>query len=414
MKKREIFLLLILFIGIYAFIFVKFIWGGAIPEIDMVKAEIEDVKREKVQLDEDKKNIEKLKSSLEIKTVQDQRIDEYLMSDASSADSIDYLDKLTKLFEQTVTSVSFDNPMKIEIVSNSKGSSTSEDDESTEKKMTTNTYYEFRFSFKADMTYEESMDLVNFIEGGSRKVKISRFKLAPSKSNSIKNSQNGNNNEPDSDESSGGLFAVEMTVNMYSKDLGSINDIHRNFNRFINNEGVVIVPNANEDLNKNTHDGVVSYDDSGSGGSSGREATRNKKPDIEMTLGSFMTSGPNFLIYGLGGYRNNLVRFKTTEVTKVKVNFNKETYNVEIVSPDNGTDSLYGALSNEEPHITVISNFPTVVPENKNLGIDLMIMNESGKMVSVSLKDKNNSVRITDRNGSVIRGYSQSENVRIL
>ena len=56
MKKREIFLLIILFIVIYAFIFVKFIWGGAIPDIEKVQAEIEKVKSEKAQLDEDYKN----------------------------------------------------------------------------------------------------------------------------------------------------------------------------------------------------------------------------------------------------------------------------------------------------------------------------------------------------------------------
>ena len=130
MKKREIFLLLILFVGIYAFIFVKFIWGGAIPKIETVKASIENVKSEKAKLDEDKKNIEKLKNSLSIKTVQNDRIDEYLMSDASSADSIDYIDKLTKLFEKSLKSIRFENPVKKEVVKEddkkSKTASTSE------------------------------------------------------------------------------------------------------------------------------------------------------------------------------------------------------------------------------------------------------------------------------------------------
>jgi len=446
MKKREIFLLIILFIVIYAFIFVKFIWGGAIPDIEKVQAEIEKVKSEKAQLDEDYKNIEKLKNNLEIKNVQDERIDEYLMYDASSADSIDYLDKLIKLFEKSVTGISFENPVKKEVVSKDATSTTgttgttgttsttdttgtaSENVVSTEKKSATNTYYEFRFSFKAEMTYEESMELVNFIEGGSRKVKISKFDLFPSSSNSIKAGQsvnsgqrnnNGSNADESADESSEDLFSVEMTINMYSKNLGSINNIYNyaknNYNRFINSEDKVIVPNLNTDLNNKKPDGVVSRNDSVSEGSSGTVATERKKSDIEMRLGSFMASGPNFIIFGSGGYRNNLLRYKTKEVTKVSVNINKETYNVEVYSPDNGTSgTIQGALSNEEPHITVISNFPTDVVENKNLGIDLMVRNESGKMVSISLTDKNNAVRITDRNGSVIRGYSQSENVKIL
>jgi hypothetical protein len=52
--------------------------------------------------------------------------------------------------------------------------------------------------------------------------------------------------------------------------------------------------------------------------------------------------------------------------------------------------------------------------ENKNLGIDLRISNQSGRTINISLTDKNDVVRITDRNGVVIRGYSQSENVKIL
>jgi len=430
MKKREIFLLIILFIGIYAFIFVKFIWGGAIPEIDEIKAQIEEVKKEKAQLDEDLKNIEKLKSSLEVKNVQDQRIDEYLMSDASSADSIDYLDKLTKLFEHSVTDISFANPLKIEVPSSNKGNSSSGEGNATEKKTEANTYYELRFSFKAEMTYDESMELVNFIEGGSRKVKISKFHLKPSSKNSVKtgnkanNANNGNNNSngnngENSEESSDGLFSVDMTVNMYSKNLGSINNIYNyaknNFNRFNNNDGKVIIPNPNVNLNQNTPDGVVSYNDNaGSGKSGGTVSKENKRSDIEIRLGSFMTAGPNFEIFDAGGYGNIFYRIKTKEVTQVEINLLTETFTIDVSSPENGSRRLRGALSNEEPHINVKSNFPTHIDENKNLGIDLMIRNESGKMVSIFLTDKNNSVRITDRNGSVIRGYSKSENVKII
>ena len=443
MKKREIFLLLILFVGIYAFIFVKFIWGGAIPKIETVKASIENVKSEKAKLDEDKKNIEKLKNSLSIKTVQNDRIDEYLMSDASSADSIDYIDKLTKLFEKSLKSIRFENPVKKEVVKEddkkSKTASTSEGSDdinnesvsvSTTQKKAANTYYEFRFSFTADMTYDEVMDLVGFIEGGSRKVKISKFNILPSTDKNVvsKPSQNntsgnntggqGNNNNSEDDESFAGVFTVAMEINLYSKDMGSINSIYNftknNYNRFITNDGDVIVPVISDDSNETTPDGVVSYSDSGNKSSGVTGATVRTVREIEMRLDSFYAAGPNFSIYGWGGYSDNIVSFKTKYVTKVEIDFQKETYDAKVTRFDNVVKNLHGALSSEEPHIVIISKFPTNVDENKNLGIDLRISNQSGKMVKISLTDNNNVVRITDRNGVVIRGYSKSENVRIL
>jgi ABC-type transporter MlaC component len=443
MKKREIFLLIILFVGIYAFIFVKFIWGGAIPRIETVKASIENVKSEKAKLDEDKENIEKFKNSLSIKTVQNDRIDEYLMSDASSADSIDYLDKLTKLFEKTLRSIRFENPVKKEVLieegQKPKAVSTSGDNDdntnisvsnSTSQKNASNTYYEFRFSFTADMTYDEVMDLVSFIEGGSRKVKISKFNIVPSaeKTAIISASQNnsssnnaggqGNDNNSEGNESIAGVFTVEMEINLYSKDMGSINSIYNytknNSNRFITSDGDVIVPVINIDSNKTTPDGVVSYSDGGNK-SSGVTGTKERKArDIEMRLDSFFAAGPNFSVYGWGGYSNNIVRFKTKDVTKVEIDFKKETYDAKVTRYDNEVKKLHGSFSSEEPHIVIVSNFPMNIDENKNLGIDLRISNQSGRTINISLTDKNDVVRITDRNGVVIRGYSQSENVKIL
>jgi hypothetical protein len=432
-----------LFVGIYAFIFVKFIWGGAIPRIETVKASIENVKSEKAKLDEDKENIEKFKNSLSIKTVQNDRIDEYLMSDASSADSIDYLDKLTKLFEKTLRSIRFENPVKKEVLieegQKPKAVSTSGDNDdntnisvsnSTSQKNASNTYYEFRFSFTADMTYDEVMDLVSFIEGGSRKVKISKFNIVPSaeKTAIISPSQNnsssnnaggqGNDNNSEGNESIAGVFTVEMEINLYSKDMGSINSIYNytknNSNRFITSDGDVIVPVINIDSNKTTPDGVVSYSDGGNK-SSGVTGTKERKArDIEMRLDSFFAAGPNFSVYGWGGYSNNIVRFKTKDVTKVEIDFKKETYDAKVTRYDNEVKKLHGSFSSEEPHIVIVSNFPMNIDENKNLGIDLRISNQSGRTINISLTDKNDVVRITDRNGVVIRGYSQSENVKIL
>ncbi|NMB34443.1 MAG: hypothetical protein GX992_09520, partial [Clostridium sp.] len=177
MKKRELLLLGVLFIAAYAFVFVKFVWGSSLPKIESIKESISVAQQEKAKLDEDLTNIDKLKNSLGIKNIQNERIGEYLMDDASSADSIDYLDKLGKTFEKSIQNVSFSVPVKKEAVVEGK-----KDDEAG-KGNTDNIYYEFRFSFKATMAYDDIMDIVDFIEGGSRKVKISKFNITPSVGN---------------------------------------------------------------------------------------------------------------------------------------------------------------------------------------------------------------------------------------
>ncbi|HPD00726.1 MAG TPA: hypothetical protein PLA01_05185, partial [Acetivibrio sp.] len=132
---------------------------------------------------------------------------------------------------------------------------------------------------------------------------------------------------------------------------------------------------------------------------------------IEMTLGSFMTSGPNFVM--TGSVINSFIRFKTKEVVSVDLIIQQDTYTAKIIASDHDMVNLQGIILNGEPNVVVICNFP-YIDENRNLGIDLKISNQSGKMVTISLADKNNAVRITDRDGSVISGYSESENVMIV
>ena len=407
MKKRELLLLGVLFIAAYAFVFVKFVWGSSLPKIESVKESISVAQQEKAKLDEDLTNIDKLKNSLGIKNIQNERISEYLMDDASSADSIDYLDKLGKTFEKSIQNVSFSVPVKKEaVVEGAK-------DGEAEKGDIDNIYYEFRFSFKAAMAYDDIMDIVDFIEGGSRKVKISKFNITPSVGNTSIAPQVTDEDEEEEIQNSGtnsSLFNLDMEVNMYSKNLGSINDIYNyvnnNYHRFNTNEGEVIIPTNAQGVG--APDGVVNVSPSGTSASTGT------KKDIDIRLEGFLKAGPNFWIFGAGGYNNNFARFKTKKGTLVEINIEKETYKIRVNSDENGTYNLEGALQGGEPYIAILAAFPLDVPENQDLGVEVKVTNNSGETVNISLKDRNNRVQITDRNGAVIHGHNQNENVKIL
>ena len=109
--KREIYLLVVLFLIAYGFFFYKVIWGNAYPKIEEVQNNIEVENKKKQALESDLKNIEELKKSLESKNVQDERLAEYLMTEANVADNIEYVDKLARLFYGKIGDASVSRPV---------------------------------------------------------------------------------------------------------------------------------------------------------------------------------------------------------------------------------------------------------------------------------------------------------------
>ena len=133
------------------------------------------------------------------------------------------------------------------------------------------------------MTYGEAVNLVNYLEGGSRKVKISSFDLKPRVASG--NADAGYLNDPDKE------VEVSMAVNLYSLSLGNANKLYEysrtRFNRFHDGDGVFFVPTA-----LTIGDGNAVADAGGL--PSGNAVAFNK--DIEIKQQSILVGGQNFLL----------------------------------------------------------------------------------------------------------------------
>jgi|LSQX01.3.fsa_nt_gb hypothetical protein len=379
--KREIYLLVVLFLIAYGFFFYKVIWGNAYPKIEEVQNNIEVENKKKQALESDLKNIEELKKSLESKNVQDERLAEYLMTEANVADNIEYVDKLARLFYGKIGDASVSRPV----------------DKKTEQSKTS--FYEFKIDFKALMTYGEAVNLVNYLEGGSRKVKISSFDLKPRVASG--NADAGYLNDPDKE------VEVSMAVNLYSLSLGNANKLYEysrtRFNRFHDGDGVFFVPTA-----LTIGDGNAVADAGGL--PSGNVVAFNK--DIEIKLESFLVGGQNFLVYCKES--NKHISFKTRIRPKVTLVFNGNTCSVDIVGNSGEQKNLDSSITKEKVDISIITNFTLNASENKDLGLDVYIQNNSGKNINILLNDSIRRARILDRNGNSIYRTNSTEKVTIL
>lgn len=406
--KREGFLLTILCIALYAFIFVKFIYSGYIPQIEEIQEKIEQKTVEKETLDRDLKNIDTLKNNLNIKTVRNERLEEYLMNDANVSDSIDYIDKLTKFFQKNVSDVSIKAPVEKTV-----SAKEAQDSKNKDSKDNNNIFYEFQISFNTKMTYDEAMNLVDYVEGGTKKVKIAKFALLPAEKEAAGTANGATNNIVSNNNPNN--FKVEMTVSLYALNPGNINKIYeysrQRFNSYDSNDGIIIVPKSNTTPSNNINVPNVSTNIPTNNNTKVAQAAIPR--DIDLSVKSFMAAGPNFYAHGVGGY-NNFAKFKTKGTSDVQLNIHETRYDIKIVNSENETYKLEGKLPNRDIHFYVSVGFPTTIVENKNLGANIKIVNNSGKKINIHLDDKSKRARITDRSGSVILLSSEQEKVYIL
>ncbi len=379
--KREIYLLVVLFLIAYGFFFYKVIWGNAYPKIEEVQNNIQAENKKKQALESDLKNIEELKKSLDSKNVQNERLAEYLMTEANVADNIEYVDKLARLFYGKIGDANVSRPV----------------DKKTEQSNTS--FYEFKIDFKALMTYGEAINLINYLEGGSRKVKISNLDLKPM-------IVAGNDNMSYLNDPSK-IVDVSMAVNLYSLSLGNANKLYEysrtRFNRFHDGDGVFFVPTA-----LTIGDGTTVADAGGL--PSGNVDTFEK--DIEVKLESFLAGGQNFYVFNKEG--NKIKRIKTRIRPVVTMVFNGNTCSVEVIGNAGERHTYDSPISKDNVGIYVLTDFTLVAPENKDLGVDVKIENNSGKKINILLKDNIRRARILDRNGNSIYRSSSTEKVTIL
>lgn len=393
---RDALILTVIGVILYGLIYYNFVLTDAIAKVNEVNAQIEAVEKEKQALEDDLKNLPNLKRNLEMKNVQNDRLEEYLMSEANLADNIEYVDKLAKLFNSSFTDVKVGIPLE------------STDDNN-------NKYYEFAIEANASMSYDDAMNLVNYIEGGTRKVKVTVFKLSPITQPASGSTPPDQNVPGNGAQGNNGIkYQVNLTINMYSLDLSNIDEVYeysrKRFNRFNDSDGVIFVP-ATVSAGTNGNVGTGGTASSNTGGNTIQQSVA-KGNDIELTVLSFLFGGPNFSVNAAGARAP--IKLRVKERPSVKITLNGNNIDIAVVDEGGNKYNINGRSSNENIKMSFFADFPLEIQENKRIGTDIQIINNSNKRVDLKLEDKVSRLRITDRNGNVILNQSASEKVYII
>jgi len=145
--KGKIALLIVLLLVLYGVIYYQFIWTPKFSlDIEDINSKIETAQKQKQKLDNDLANIETLKRNLEMKTVQNERLETYLLNDSNVSDGFEYIEKLGKLFKNKLYNVKVKRPAEKKI-------GNSKDDKNAQS------YYEIQIDFDATMTYRKLWSL---------------------------------------------------------------------------------------------------------------------------------------------------------------------------------------------------------------------------------------------------------------
>lgn len=398
---RDTLILTLIGLILYGLIYYNFVLTDAIAKVNDINSKIEAVEKEKKALDDDLKNLPNLKRNLEMKNVQNDRLEEYLMSEANLADNIEYIDKLAKLFNSSFSKVKVGKPLS----NTSDGSKTK--------------YYEFGIEVDATMNYNDAMNLINYIEGGTRKVKITVFKLTPITAPVVGNATPGQNAQDAANQvNTENKYAMNLSINMYSLNLSNIDEVYeysrKRFQRFNDGDGVIFVPaidsagtTGGSPNAGGTSSGVV-----GSNVGTPIQNTVAEGNDIEVKLYSFLSAGQNFTVNGVGVRAP--IKMKIKERPSVKITFNGSDYDIAVNDGIGNNHNISGYTKNDSVRMYVLADFKVTIPENYNLGADIQIVNNSNKRVDLRLNDKINRIKVTDRNGNLILNQSESEKVYII
>ncbi|NLD50159.1 MAG: hypothetical protein GX660_23735 [Clostridiaceae bacterium] len=388
--KSQVLMLVVLSVVLYGFIFYNFIWLKSKPEIEDIKASIDKKTEELNQLKRDFANIENLKRSLNMKKVQNERLEEYLMSDANITDSIEYIDKLSKLFDSDMSGIQISKPTSL--------TSTA----------TGTPYYQFGITLQSTLSYDKIMDMVDYIEGGTRKVSISNFEIAYSQKGTEESNQKKVANAPENN------IDLNMTVNIYSISSGSADKLYqystKKFNTHRESDGVIFVPKADSSGGTGNAGTIGGRPASEYAVNSGHSAGNS---DIRVVVESFLAAGENFWVYG-NGNEMTPVRYKTKTPVDVKLTFSDSSYSVYAKNDTGLVQEINGGIQGEEIDLFLKSNFLSNVAEDRNLGANISIINNSNKRIMVTLNDQPKRIRLKDRNGKAITRQNETEKLFIL
>jgi hypothetical protein len=441
MKRREISILGILGVVLYAFIYVKFVYLPALPVIEEKNVKIAGLQKQKDSLDSDMANLEAKKADYGSKLLNNERMGEYLMETASVADGLEYVEKISGIIEKEISSINVNAPKEINLAG-PQPAGTDGAAAATPLK-----YYELKIDFQATLNYNEAMELVKYCEGGTRKVRISNFRLSAAP-NTVQTppvqqpaptdraGQTPPATQPPAAQapvpqapaappaqsnafimaSGTDKYAISMSVCFYSLNKGNLDTLYdysrSRFQKFRNAEGVPFIQQKTDSGGNVVLPDIASSDTGSGGGADGGTGLTLATADLVIKEAGYLVGGENFEMFANADV-NKRVRIKTKEHINISLSLNGDNYTVDAMRNGGAAQTLSGRLSSKAFSIYVDSEVP-YAKENENIGMSIRISNSSGRSVNVAMAQRTGRVKLLDRNGGEIYVKSDSEKVYVV
>ena len=433
--KKELRLIGILCFVAYILTFYKVVWQSVIPSINSVQTDLDASLEKKRLLDEDYDNINAYKTKLMTLTTSNERIDEYLMSSANMVDSLEYVDKLTRLIGDDIREINISRPEQKYMVSGDDSTAAGTNMNSADG--SEGVYYEIKMDFRAYMSYSEALELIKYVEGGTRRAKITKFFVKALSENDLKKSIVPQNtvqqntvqqntvpqnlvqqNTVQQNAASGNIglstsaqaiqvddriFDTNITISLYAINLRSSDRMYEysrhKLNRFIYTNGIFLTtPDSDVSLSSPSPEVYLGEEFAGS--------------DIIISEKSYLAAGENLQVFGVDR-SDNIIRLKTNSAAEVQLRLIGKSYFVDTFENGRKSLSMTGSLPDRDTITLAVAVDMPDIAENEKIRLNVKVTNNSGKDLNITLKDQQNRVSIYDRNGNRIYGNSTVENVKV-
>lgn len=373
MNKKEKTLIVILGVLVYLFLFVKVVLVDSIGKIKDKQQSLAEVLSRKEALELEYQNINIYKEEIKVKTVSDERLGGYLMNGAGLSDSIVFIENLAILLDTELKSISLGRPQELTVESGVK-------------------YYGFPVNFKSVFPYHVLQNVIQYCEGGSRKVIISAFTMNPSKESNKGISTNDQ------------LFDVSMDLVFYSIDEKAADDLYQfsrsRFQEFRDEDGTPIFIQSDEKLPEITipkEEKVVQ-----------ENVIDRKTADFIVYHTGSLVGSYNFEVFAAANSEDRIRRTIQGEMD-VLLTLKNNTYTIEAEDTDKA-NKITGTIAGDEFTFFIESNVKQV-KENENVQLNIKIKNDSGKNIIVKINQTGNRVKLMDRDGNVIDIKDDEEKV---
>lgn len=460
LKKREIVMLVVLGLLLYVFVFVKFVWQPVVPNISEKQGELAGLQKQKADMDSQMANLAVKRDEVAAKQAVNEKLNEYLFESAGIGDGVETVDKLARMVGKSLEKISISKPAELVLAM---PQNNGENQQNADQKAEGKKYYEFKIDFNTKMTYREALDLLAFCENGTRRITVNKITMTPEKPKEGQNNQtatavvsqdvvagtakagvnppvNAGKNMPPVQQpvqagtpaqsqtppaetavqsatsqvvqgTSGIVYDVGMSISFYALNVGNLNKMYDyskgSFKKFDDSN---MSPFISPKLDK---EGKIILPDVSQGGDGGTgNLYAYYRADAVLEARGIFVGGDNFNFFSTADLKD-YIRITSLGRVKVKLELSGSKYELTATDVQGRDSSISGVLPVRDFYVAIDSNIPGGT-ENKDVGLDLSIRNDSDRNVGIRLKDLGGRVRITDRNGNTMMAKNELEKTYLL